>query len=51
MEGKPPTHEELDDLTRLQSRQIDELRAEVERLKAELGSRSHPGNSVETRVY
>jgi transposase len=36
MDGKPPTYEELLDLTRLQSRQIDELRAEVERLKAEL---------------
>ncbi|WP_165251222.1 IS66 family transposase [Paludisphaera soli] len=32
----PPTYEELVDLTRRQSRQIDELRAEVERLKAEL---------------
>src|SRR4051794_19542301 len=32
----PPTYEELVDLTRRQSRQIEELRAEVERLKAEL---------------
>jgi transposase len=32
----PPTYEELLDLTRRQSRQLDELRAEVERLKAEL---------------
>ncbi len=36
MDAKPPTYEELTDLTRRQSRQIDELRAEVERLKAEL---------------
>src|SRR3954452_8333981 len=36
MDAKPPTYEELADLTRRQSRQIDELRAEVERLKAEL---------------
>jgi transposase len=32
----PPTYEELVDLTRRQARQLDELRAEVERLKAEL---------------
>jgi transposase len=36
MEGKPPTYDELLDLTRRQARRIDELRAEVERLKAEL---------------
>src|SRR5512142_2705640 len=36
MDGKPPTYEELLDLTRRQARQIDELRAEVERLKSEL---------------
>src|SRR3954454_25309488 len=36
MEGKPPTYDELLDLIRRQARQIDELRAEVERLKAEL---------------
>ncbi len=36
MDAKPPTYEELADLTRRQARQIDELRAEVERLKAEL---------------
>ena len=36
MDGKPPTHDELLDLTRRQARQIEELRAEVERLKAEL---------------
>jgi transposase len=36
MDGKPPTYEELVDLTRRQARHIDELRAEVERLKAEL---------------
>src|SRR3954465_8720695 len=36
MDGKPPTYEELIELTRRQARQIDELRAEVERLKAEL---------------
>jgi transposase len=32
----PPTYEELIDLTRRQARQLDELRAEVERLKVEL---------------
>src|SRR4051812_26248204 len=36
MDSKPPTYDELLDLTRRQARQIDELRAEVERLKAEL---------------
>src|SRR3954452_10566121 len=36
MDGKPPTYDELLDLTRRQGRQIEELRAEVERLKAEL---------------
>ena len=36
MNGKPPTYDELLDLTRRQARQIDELRTEVERLKAEL---------------
>jgi len=36
MEAKPPTYEELVELNRRQARQIDELRAEVERLKAEL---------------
>ena len=36
MDAKPPTYEELIDLTRRQARQLDELRAEVERLKAEL---------------
>ena len=36
MDAKPPTYDELTDLTRRQARQIDELRAEVERLKAEL---------------
>jgi transposase len=36
MDGMPPTYDELIDLTRRQARQIDELRAEVERLKAEL---------------
>jgi len=36
MEAKPPTSEELVELNRRQARQIDELRAEVERLKAEL---------------
>ena len=36
MDGRPPTYDELLDLTRRQARQIDELRAEVERLKAEL---------------
>src|SRR5438270_3893926 len=36
MDARPPTYDELLDLNRRQSRQIDELRAEVERLKAEL---------------
>ncbi len=36
MDGKPPTYDELLDLVRRQARQIDELRAEVERLKADL---------------
>ncbi len=36
MDDKPSTYEELLDLTRRQARQIDQLRAEVERLKAEL---------------
>src|SRR3954468_593008 len=35
MDAKPPTYDELLDLNRRQSRQIDELRTEVERLKAE----------------
>ncbi len=36
MDGQPPTYDELLDLTRRQARLIEELRAEVERLKAEL---------------
>lgn len=36
MDGTAPTYEDLFDLTRRQARQIDELRAEVDRLKAEL---------------
>jgi transposase len=36
MDAKPPTYEDLIELTRRQARQLDELRAEVERLKAEL---------------
>ena len=36
MDGKPPSYDELLDLTRRQARQIEELRAEVERLKGEL---------------
>jgi transposase len=36
MDGKSPTYDELIDLTRRQARQIEELRVEVERLKAEL---------------
>lgn len=36
MDGKPPSYEELVELTRLQARQIEQLRAGVERLKAEL---------------
>jgi hypothetical protein len=33
MDAKPPSYEELVDLTRRRARQLDELRAEVERLK------------------
>src|SRR5512147_1930784 len=36
MDGKSPTYDELLDLTRRQAHLIEELRAEVERLKAEL---------------
>src|SRR5215204_2782450 len=36
MDGTAPTYDDRLDLTRRQSRQIDQLRAEVERLKAEL---------------
>ena len=36
MDGSTPPDDELLDLTRRQARQIDELRAEVDRLKAEL---------------
>ena len=36
MDGTAPTYGELLDLTRRQARQIDQLRAEMERLKAEL---------------
>src|SRR5215208_2702462 len=36
MDGTPPAYDELLDLTRRQARQIDELRAEVDRLKREL---------------
>jgi transposase len=43
MEGKPPTYEDLVELTRRQARQIDELRAEVERLKAELEQSKRAG--------
>src|SRR3954465_7888965 len=43
MDGKPPTYEQLVDLTRLQARQIEELRAEVERLKAELEQSKRAG--------
>ena len=43
MEGTPPTYEDLVELTRLQARLIDELRAEVERLKAELEQSKRAG--------
>ncbi len=43
MYSKPPTYEQLVDLNRLQARQIDELRAEVERLKAELEQSQRAG--------
>src|SRR4051794_3968993 len=36
MDGGTPTYNDLLDLTRQQARQLDELRAEVDRLKAEL---------------
>src|SRR5512142_1906818 len=43
MDSRPPTYEELLNLTRRQARQIEELRAEVERLKAELESSRRAG--------
>lgn len=43
MDGKPPTYEELVELTRLQARQIEQLRAEVGRLKAELEQSKRAG--------
>src|SRR3954468_6087771 len=43
MDGTAPTYDELLDLTRHQARQIDELRAEVERLKAELEQSKRAG--------
>jgi hypothetical protein len=42
MDARPPTYDELLDPIRHQARHIDELRAEVERLKADLGGRPHP---------
>jgi len=46
MDSKPLTYEQLVDLTQLQARQIDELRAEVERLKAELGQSRGAGKRL-----
>jgi transposase len=43
MDAKLSTHEELVELTRRQARQIDELRAEVGRLKAELEQSKRAG--------
>lgn len=43
MDGKPPTYEQLVDLTQRQVRQIDELRAEVERLRSELEQSKRAG--------
>src|SRR5262245_39661191 len=43
MNDRPPTYAELLDLTRHQARQIDELRAVVERLKAELDQTRRAG--------
>ena len=43
MDGKPATYEELVELTRLQARQIEQLRAEVGRLKAELEQSKRAG--------
>ena len=45
MDGKPPTYEELVELTRLQARQIEQLRAEVERLKADLEQSRRAGKA------
>lgn len=43
MDGRAPTYDELLELTRRQARQIDELRSEVERLKAELDQSRRAG--------
>src|SRR5512135_3235783 len=43
MDSRPPTYEELLNLTRRQARQIEDLRAEVARLKAELESSRRAG--------
>lgn len=43
MDAKPPTYEELVELTRRQARQLDDLRAELERLKAELDQSRRAG--------
>ena len=43
MDGNPPTYEELVELTRLQARQIEQLRVEVERLKVELDQSKRAG--------
>ena len=45
MDAKPPTYDDLVDLTRRQARLIDELRAEVERLKAELEQSRRAGQA------
>lgn len=48
MDGTAPTYDELLDLTRRQACQINELRAEVERLKAELEQSRRAGKRQAT---
>ena len=50
MDIKPPTYEQLVDLTQRLARQIDELPAEVDRLKAEL-EQSKRGLSVRPNPF
>ena len=46
MDGRAPTYDELLELTRRQARQIDELRSEVQRLKAELEQARQGGQAA-----
>ena len=51
MDGGTPTYDDLLDLTRRQARHIDELRAEVERLKAELEQVRRAGKRQTARAH